>query len=291
MKNLLNSVMLFLLLFIGQNAWGQDATEVASGDLNSDIHWSVSSTDGNQTYTLTITGTGDMPDYTSSGTPWGKAIGGASENSKINVVNIDSRITKIGDYSFMGVNITSVDIPTSCTSIGSRAFFYCSNLKEIYIPSSVTSLNSHAFDGCGNLSLIHYDGRCTENTKLYIYDLPATGKIIEKEGTGNTCFQVPSGWEYYTHGVQCNGGAWVAENADQTKLFFYAQNPGATVNYAGRKASGTSTNDERYHPWRVNCMNYTSLEINKILLFERYNAFLTTSLLMVQWSRNHSMYL
>ena len=262
MKKTLNSIVLFLLLFIGQNAWGQDATVVAEGDLNSTIHWSVSSTDNNQTYTLTITGSGDIPDYTTAGAPWVKAIG-ASENAKINMIDIDSRITRIGNRAFMGVNITSLDIPTSCTSIGGNAFLYCSNLKEIFIPTSVTTIATSAFQKCGNLSLIHYDGRCTEDTKLYIYDLPETGKIIEKEGTGNTKFQVPSKWEYYTHGEKCQGGAWVAENTDQTKLFFYAKDAGATVDYASTVVLSEDDQDASNHPWRLNCYKYTSLEINK----------------------------
>ena len=268
MKNLLNSVMLFLLLFIGQNAWGQEV--VASGNLVNDgsITWSVEQT-GTDGYTLNITGSGEMPDYSGlKGMPWAqcKSSNGTTTDycSKITELNIDSRITKIGRRSFLRISkITSVTIPENCVSIGQEAFRLCIGLKEIYIPSSVTSIGMDAFSNCRNLGFIHYDARCDANTGIAFSNVAASGKIIEKSGTGDSYANVPEGWEYYTHGVQCNGGAWVAENADQTKLFFYAQNPGATVNYAGRKASGTSTNDERYHPWRVNCMNYTSLEINK----------------------------
>ena len=268
MKNLLNSVMLFLLLFIGQNAWGQEV--VASGNLVNDgsITWSVEQT-GTDGYTLNITGSGEMPDYSGlKDMPWAqcKSSNGTTTDycSKITELNIDSRITKIGRRSFFRISkITSITIPENCVSIGVEAFRLCIGLKEIYIPSSVTSIGTDAFSNCRNLGFIHYDARCDANTGIAFSNVAASGKIIEKSGTGDSYANVPEGWEYYTHGVRCNGGAWVAENADQTKLFFYAQNPGATVNYAGRKASGTSTNDERYHPWRVNCMNYTSLEINK----------------------------
>ena len=268
MKNLLNSVMLFLLLFIGQNAWGQAV--VASGNLVNDgsITWSVEQT-GTDGYTLNITGYGDMPDYSGlKDMPWAKcqsAYGVTTNyNSMITELNIDSRITKIGRRTFVKAeSITSVTIPENCVSIGQEAFRFCSGLKEIYIPSSVTSIGTDAFSNCRNLGFIHYDARCDANTGIAFSNVAASGKIIEKSGTGDSYADVPEGWEYYTHAEKCQGGAWVAENADQTKLFFYAQNPGATVNYAGRKASGTSINDERYHPWRVNCMNYTSLEINK----------------------------
>lgn len=257
--------MLFLLLFIGQNAWGQEV--VASGDLTSTITWSVEQT-GTDSYTLNITGYGDMPDYSGlKDMPWAKcqsAYGVTTNyNSMITELNIDSRITKIGRRTFVKAeSITSVTIPENCVSIGQEAFKYCSNLKEIYIPSSVTSIGTDAFSNCRNLDLIHYDGRCNANTGIAFSNVAAAGKIIEKSGTGTSYANVPEGWEYYTHGEQCTRKAWVAENASGDKLFIYGQNPGARVNYA---ASGAvyNTDSPEYHPWRVNCWKYKSLEINR----------------------------
>ena len=265
MKNLLNSVMLFLLLFIGQNAWGQEV--LASGDLTSTITWSVEQT-GTDSYTLNIMGYGDMPDYSGlKDMPWAKcqsAYGVTTNyNSMITELNIDSRITKIGRRTFVKAeSITSVTIPANCVSIGQEAFKYCSNLKEIYIPSSVTSIGTDAFSNCRSLALIHYDGRCDANTGIAFSNVAASGKIIEKSGTGTSYANVPEGWEYYTHGEQCTRKAWVAENASGDKLFIYGQNPGARVNYA---ASGAvyNTDSPEYHPWRVNCWKYKSLEINR----------------------------
>ena len=265
MKNLLNSVMLFLLLIIGQNAWGQEV--LASGDLTSTITWSVEQT-GTDSYTLNITGYGDMPDYSGlKDMPWAKcqsAYGVTTNyNSMITELNIDSRITKIGRRTFVKAeSITSVTIPENCVSIGQEAFKYCSNLKEIYIPSSVTSIGTDAFSNCRSLDLIHYDGRCNANTGIAFSNVAAAGKIIEKSGTGASYANVPEGWEYYTHGEQCTRKAWVAENASGDKLFIYGQNPGARVNYA---ASGAvyNTDSPEYHPWRVNCWKYKSLEINR----------------------------
>ena len=265
MKNLLNSVMLFLLLFIGQNAWGQEV--VASGDLTSTITWSVEQT-GTDSYTLNITGYGDMPDYSGlKDMPWAKcqsAYGVTTNyNSMITELNIDSRITKIGRRTFVKAeSITSVTIPENCVSIGQEAFRFCSGLKEIYIPSSVTSIGTDAFSNCRSLDLIHYDARCDANTGIAFSNVAASGKIIEKSGTGASYANVPEGWEYYTHGEQCTRKAWVAENASGDKLFIYGQNPGARVNYA---ASGAvyNTDSPEYHPWRVNCWKYKSLEINR----------------------------
>ena len=270
--------MLFLLLFIGQNAWGQEV--LASGDLTSTITWSVEQT-GTDSYTLNITGYGDMPDYSGlKDMPWAKcqsAYGVTTNyNSMITELNIDSRITKIGRRTFVKAeSITSVTIPENCVSIGQEAFKYCSNLKEIYIPSSVTSIGTDAFSNCRSLALIHYDGRCNANTGIAFSNVAAAGKIIEKSGTGTSYANVPEGWEYYTHGEQCHGGAWGAENADQTKLFFYGKESGAAVDYA---AAGTvdanSQSNAEYHPWKVNCYKYKSLEINRnissVAVFELY---------------------
>ena len=50
--------------------------------------------------------------------------------------------------SFRNQNIRSYVIPSSVTSIGDYAFWYCDSLSEIVIPSSVTSICDSAFYKC-----------------------------------------------------------------------------------------------------------------------------------------------
>ena len=255
MKQLLNSIMLFLLLFVGQNAW---SAVVASGDLTSTITWKVEKLSG--VTKLTVSGTGEMPDYTSfTAVPW------ADLRNTISILEIGDGITNLGNYAFNGIAITKVAIPSSCKKIGMYAFYGCKKMTDIYIPASVVTIGTSAVSNCSKLKFVHYDDRCSSRTALNLSSCAKTGRFIEKSGTGDSYANVPEGWEYYTHGVQCYGGAWVAENTDQTKLFFYAQNPGATVNFAveGRVPSSTRRLDPEYHPWRANCSKYTSLEIDK----------------------------
>ena len=247
--------MMFLLLFVGQNAW---SAVVASGDLTTTITWKVEKLSG--VSKLTVSGTGEMPDYTSfTAVPW------ADLRNTISILEIGDGITNIGNYAFNGIAITKVAIPSSCKKIGMYAFYGCKKMTDIYIPASVVTIGTSAVSNCSKLGFVHYDDRCSSRTALNLSSCAKTGRLIEKSGTGDSYANVPEGWEYYTHGVQCYGGAWVAENTDQTKLFFYAQNPGATVNYAvaGRVPSPTRRLDPEYHPWRANCSKYTSLEIDK----------------------------
>ena len=258
MKQKLNSIILFLILFIGQVNYVKGDTTIDSGTIDgTSINWAVTSADGTQNnLKLSITGSGAIPSYKINLAPW------ENYNPKITEISLASTITEIGDYAFYQMAISSIEIPSSCTRIAESVFLRCTNLKEIYIPSSVTSIGTMAFKGCSSLNLIHFDGRCTENTGIAITEVAAKGKFIEKEGTTNSYAQVPEGWDYYTHGEQCHDSAWVAESG--TKLFFYGQKPGAKVNYASAEALiSTKQNDERYHPWRVNCEKYTSLEINR----------------------------
>ena len=130
--------------------------------------------------------------------------------------------------------ITSLDIPSSCTKIGESAFLRCTNLEGIYIPSSVESIGSMAFNGCSSLSFIYFSARCTANTGIAISDVAAKGKIIEKEGAGTSFAQIPSGWEYETHG------------SSGTKTYLY----GGTLYVVGNGAYTTSSPSASWYSHR-----------------------------------------
>ncbi len=55
-------------------------------------------------------------------------------------------------------SLTSIEIPTSLTSIGEYAFYNCSSLTSIEIPTSLTSIGEYAFCNCSSLTSIYYKG-------------------------------------------------------------------------------------------------------------------------------------
>lgn len=102
-------------------------------------------------YTLTITGSGAMYDYTnSSDVPWD------SSKLYIHYVFINGSVTTIGKNSFYGCNgIIEITFNSNVvSSIGERAFYGCVSLQEIQIPSTVTTIGAQAFYNCQSLGTI-----------------------------------------------------------------------------------------------------------------------------------------
>ncbi|MES2924536.1 MAG: leucine-rich repeat protein [Verrucomicrobiota bacterium] len=75
--------------------------------------------------------------------------------AKAGIVNPPSSVTSIGGSAFYFCSeLTTIIIPASVTSIGSNAFISCSRVTKITIPSAVTSIGSGAFSSCGSLTEI-----------------------------------------------------------------------------------------------------------------------------------------
>lgn len=87
-----------------------------------------------------------------------------NHNTKNLDMNRDTRLRKvkeIGNYAFEGLNLTSINISSSTTSIGVRAFLNCRSLTSINIPNSVTAIERAAFFSCTGLTSINIPSSVT----------------------------------------------------------------------------------------------------------------------------------
>ena len=156
--------------------------------------------DGDETYTLTITGNGPMENYdgyrTSSNNscaPWCEKI------QNITRLIVEDGVTTLGDdilyYSYYDngsdfhsfhPNLREVKLPEGLSYIGARAFCDSPDLTEVKIPSTVTKIKEYAFSGCTGLTKIELppqleevDGglfsRCSELKEITI---PSSVKTI-----------------------------------------------------------------------------------------------------------------
>ena len=118
---------------------------VASGNCGSNASWSLDS-DG----TLTISGSGNMPNYMSPmSIPWHSYL------NDITSVVVESGITNICRHAFHWCsNLTSVTLPETVTDIGAFAFADCTSLEEIVIPYGVISLAGGPFINCTSLASV-----------------------------------------------------------------------------------------------------------------------------------------
>lgn len=131
-------------------------TNVYSGTCGENVAWTLNT----ETGVLTISGTGDMRNYSlkyvsspSSGStaPW--------TGKEIKHVIIRTGVTSIGDYAFRGKDtLEDVTIPDSVTKIGSYAFQNCKMLSNVIFPEEIADIGSYAFAGCVSLTEISLGG-------------------------------------------------------------------------------------------------------------------------------------
>lgn len=146
-------------------------TAATSGDfgVNNCLHWKVTSTFTSKT--LTITGTGAMPDFdfpNGNLAPWWNyealgmnAISEIDFDIKGNLkrVIIGDGVTNVGDYAlFCLPAATQVTLPESVTRIGRYGIAMCSKLTGMSIPKGVTEIGDFGLAGNGLTAVTLPDG-------------------------------------------------------------------------------------------------------------------------------------
>ena len=146
-------------------------TAATEGDfgVNNCLHWKVTSTFTSKT--LTITGSGAMPDFdfpNGSLAPWWnyEALGmnALSEidfdiKGKLKTVIIGEGVTNVSNYAlFFLPAATQVTLPDSVTSIGRYGIAMCSKLTGLSIPKGVTGIGDFGLAGNGLTAITLPDG-------------------------------------------------------------------------------------------------------------------------------------
>lgn len=144
---------------------------ITSGNVSDGIWWEITAPDEYSTdYTLTVYGSGSMPDWESSyNTPW------SGYKTQVKHIRIGDGIRSVGAYSFHGFTGTEdVEIAGSVVSIGNCAFCNTSitslvlnegtqelgvsafrenfSLRTVSLPSTLNSLTFDAFYRCTALT-------------------------------------------------------------------------------------------------------------------------------------------
>lgn len=150
------------------NSFGAAATSGDFGE-NNCLHWEVS-TGVLSGKTLTISGTGAMPDFdfpNGNLAPWWnyEALGMLTSFGKFKLegelkkVVIKDGVTNVGDYAlFLLPAATQVTLPESVTSIGRYGIAMCSKLTGMSIPKGVTEIGDFGLAGDGLTAVTLPDG-------------------------------------------------------------------------------------------------------------------------------------
>lgn len=150
------------------SSFGAAATSGDFGE-NNCLHWEVS-TGVLSGKTLTISGTGAMPDFdfpNGNLAPWWnyEALGMLTSFGKFKLegelkkVVIKDGVTNVGDYAlFLLPAATQVTLPESVTSIGRYGIAMCSKLTGMSIPKGVTEIGDFGLAGNGLTAVTLPDG-------------------------------------------------------------------------------------------------------------------------------------
>jgi len=130
---------------------------VSGGPCGPNLQWSINF----GTSTLTISGTGEMYDYSVN---YGYIPNDDYHGKKSNIRNVifTDGVTAVGASAFSGFSLTSVTFSSTIVTIGDNAFSNA-GLTSISIPSSVTTIGSSAFENCG-LSTITFESPSSLST-------------------------------------------------------------------------------------------------------------------------------
>ena len=201
-KGILGGIVVVVLLLVltlaggGGSVSAEEPTIIASGDCGKDrsnVTWKLDSAG-----LLTISGEGEMEDYSAIGYAYDNWITTAPWQNRASKLIIQEGVTSIGGYAFYNCGaLKSVTIPDSVTSIGGYAFNGCTGLTSVTIPNSVTNIGGYAFNGCTGLTCVTIPDSvtsigggaffgCTGLTEIYYNAKSVEGSSSAFNGVGTS---------------------------------------------------------------------------------------------------------
>ena len=139
----------------------------AASGTTGELSWSLSGG------TLSITGKGDMPDYSDGAmAPW------FGSGTAITRISVGEGVSSIGELAFYGCGrVTAVTLPSSVTTIGARAFKDCTALTGVRLPEGLTSIGEAAFESCEKLTSVRLPEGLTAIGSYAFYRCSALSSI------------------------------------------------------------------------------------------------------------------
>ncbi len=133
---------------------GDPVGTVYEGTCGDALSWSLDDATG----VLTVTGTGDMYDYSSeTPAPW------YDQRGSIKALSLPEGLSSIGAYAFNFCDmLETAVVPDSVQTIGSYAFARCSKLSSLTLPAGLTAISPYMLYMTYNLKTVVVPAAVTE---------------------------------------------------------------------------------------------------------------------------------
>ncbi len=303
-KRLLSILLVLIICSFSAFSVLSVAEGANSGSCGNNLTWTLNS-EGK----LTISGTGNMNDFSSLASPWSENsddiisvviqngvtnIGRSAfeDCSSLKTVTLPDSIISIDSCAFLNCSsLVSIGLQNGVKSIGSCAFYKCSALKSVNLPNSITSVGNNAFFGCSSI-----DNYNTYQNAKYLGN-SENPYLVLISATGNNI----SSCEINSNAVAIAGGAFenctvitsieIPENIiDIGGYAFYNCRALSTV-YLGKNIRQIGESAFGFeHDGEINKVHYANTENNRRLIdIKNGNTALTNAVWEYNYCKEHSV--
>ena len=179
-KTILALLTALILIFLCLSAALPAAAET-SGSCGEGLTWTL------EGGVLTVSGNGEMEDYTQKLSPW------YDSRAEITRIVLENGVTSIGEKAFVWCEgPESLVIPDSVTKLGFEAFYGCTGLRSLTVGKGLKYIGSFAFGWCEELCEItvsqenptfHSAGNCLIDTAAKELVVGCKTSVIPDDGS------------------------------------------------------------------------------------------------------------